>query len=240
MLSLKEKERYQRQLILKGLGEKAQEVLKKSRVAIFGLGGLGSPVSLYLAASGVGHLYLFDYQRVELSNLNRQILYQTKDIGEVKSEVAKKALLALNPEIEVKSYSQRLEEAVEIWKEADLLIDCLDNLEGRLFLNKFAVKQKKPLISAGVEGWDGYLYTYLPQKTPCLNCIFGGKTNKEGIFPVIGVTPGILGMLEAAEAIKYLLSMEVSSAGQILFFNLESFSFSLIKVRKNFSCEVCR
>jgi molybdopterin/thiamine biosynthesis adenylyltransferase len=239
MLSKKELERYKRQLILEGFGEESQKKLKSSKVALFGLGGLGSAASLYLAAAGVGNLLLFDPEKVEISNLNRQVLYQTKDAGREKAKLTRERLLSLNSEINISAHAERLQETVDIWKEAHLLIDCLDNLEGRLFLNNKATELQKPLISAAVEGWQGYLYTYIPQETPCLNCIFGNKSRRAEVFPVIGVTPGLLGLLEATEAIKYLIGKEVSTKERILLVNLETLTFKMVKVKRNPQCEVC-
>jgi|Deesub1362A_J573_1020465.scaffolds.fasta_scaffold00684_26 molybdopterin/thiamine biosynthesis adenylyltransferase len=239
MLSKKELERYKRQLILEGFGEEAQKKLKDSKVALFGLGGLGSTASLYLVAAGVGNLLLFDPEKVEISNLNRQVLYQTKDVGREKAKLTREKLLSLNSEISISAYTERLQETVDIWKEAHLLIDCLDNLEGRLFLNNKATELQKPLISAAVEGWQGYLYTYIPRETPCLNCIFGNKSKRAEAFPVIGVTPGVLGLLEATEAIKYLAGKEVSTRERILLVNLETLTFKRVKVKKNPECEIC-
>jgi molybdopterin/thiamine biosynthesis adenylyltransferase len=239
MLSKKEIERYERQLILEGFGEKSQEKLKISKVAVFGLGGLGSLVSLYLTAADVGNLFLFDPEKVEISNLNRQVLYQTKDLGKEKAHLSKERLSSLNPEVNIHVYTKKLQETVDIWKKAHLLIDCLDNLEGRLFLNRLTTEFKIPLISAAVEGWQGYIYTYIPKKTPCLNCIFGNKWRKREVFPVIGVTSGILALLEATEAIKYLIGKEISTKEKILLVNLETLTFKFVKVKKNPQCEVC-
>lgn len=240
MLSQEERERYQRQLILEGFGEESQEKLKEAKVAIFGLGGLGGPASIYLAAAGVGHLSLFDPEKVEVSNLNRQILYGSSEVGQWKAQQAKKKLITLNPFSQTETFEEKLEKSVEVWQEADLLIDCLDNLESRLFLNQKAVELGKPLISASVEGWDGYLYTYLPNQTACLNCLFGEKSSKKSLFPVIGVTPGVLGLLEATEAIKLLMGEVVSTAGKILLVNLKNLTFKLVKVKKNPRCKVCQ
>ncbi len=240
MLSRKEKERYQRQIILEGFAEESQEKLKAAKVALCGLGGLRGPASIYLTAAGVGSLLLFDPEKVEVSNLNRQILYSSSEVGQRKAQQAKEKLSNLNPLVQLETFGEKLENSVDIWQEADLLIDCLDNLKSRLFLNQKAVALGKPLVSAVVEGWDGYLYTYLPNQTACLNCLFGGKSSKKGVFPVIGVAPGVLGLLEATEAIKLLIGEEVSTAGKLLLVNLRNLAFKLVKVRKNPSCEVCQ
>ncbi len=239
MLKEEEKERYQRQIILENFGEEAQERLKKSSVAIFGLGGLGGPVSLYLTAAGVGRLILIDHQTVELSNLNRQILYTSAEIGKSKALSAKERLLALNPEINIEAFPEKLENCKERWLQVDLLIDCLDNLEGRLYLNKICTEEKLPLISAAVEGWQGYLYTYFPNASPCLNCIFNKKRSPKTVFPVIGVTPGTLGILEATETLRVLLGETPNTLGKLLLVNLKNFSFSFVKVNKNKSCPIC-
>jgi adenylyltransferase/sulfurtransferase len=240
MLSKEERERYQRQIILEKFGEEAQEKLKQAKVALFGLGGLGGTASIYLTVAGVGRLSLFDPEKVEVSNLNRQILYGSSEIGKRKVQQAKKKLSTLNPFVQIDVFEGKLENLVEAWQDADLLIDCLDNLESRLFLNQKAVELERPLISAAVEGWDGYLYTYLPNQTACLNCLFREKSSKKGVFPVIGVTPGLLGLLEATEAIKLIIGEDASTVGKILLANLKNLTFNLVTVKKNSRCEVCR
>jgi len=202
-LSTSEKERYKRQILL--FGEKAQKNLKKSTVFMVGAGGLGSSAALYLAAAGVGRIIIADSDKVELSNLNRQIMHGMKRIGKNKALSAKNTLESLNANIRIEAISERITEGnIDRYaKKADILLDCLDNFETRFLLNAYAVKNKKPLIFGAIYGWFGQLAFIRPGKSFCLACVFEGLP-KKGIFPVLGAVPGVIGALQAIEAVKYL------------------------------------
>ena len=232
-------ERYDRQIPVIGID--GQRKLAQSSVLIVGVGGLGSPVSLYLAAMGIGKLVLVDKEEVELSNLNRQILYSTRDIGKKKVDVAKHKLQELNPHVEIEVYEQSLDEdlARDLVKRVDVVVDALDNWETRMILNKVCVEYRKPLVHAGVEGFYGQVMPVVPGKGPCLACLFARASPSRTRIPVMGVTPGVLGAIEAAEVVKLLLSMGKPLVGRMLIVDLLSMEFRTIEVRRNPRCPVC-
>jgi molybdopterin/thiamine biosynthesis adenylyltransferase len=233
-----EREKYKRQILL--FGEEGQEKLKNARVFIAGAGGLGSPVSTYLAIAGIGKIILADFDSVELSNLNRQFLHHEKDLGRNKVESAKEKLLSMNPEIEVEVIREKLSDAnaEEMIPSCDLLVDALDNFEARYILNRLAVERGIPLVHGAVSGYDGQVTTILPGKTPCLYCIFPRSSKKE-TFPVLGTTPGIIGAIQANEVIKFLTGQGKLLENRLLFWNGLSASFSEIKLAKLNNCPVC-
>ena len=235
-------ERYKRQLPIDGWGEETQRKLADSRVCIVGAGGLGSPVSLYLAAAGVGALVLCDYQEVELSNLNRQILYSTSDIGFTKVERAKERLEELNPSITVEIRSERLTEstAPEIFGSADLIIDCLDNFESRYTLNRYAVEEGVAFIHAGITELHGQLILLSTPDTPCLECIMPPSSVGDRIRPpVLGATAGVVGSLQAVTALKALGGDEKAGYGVLRTVDLRNMTIDSIALEKNPACEVC-
>lgn len=239
-LSLEELLRYDRQIKL--LGPQAQEKLRKSRVLILGVGGLGSPVSLYLTAAGVGELILVDSERIELSNLNRQVLYTTKDIGRFKVEVAAERLKELNPQVRIRAYPTRANRELldGLLKEVDLAIDCTDNWEIRLVLNEIAIRHGKPFIHAGVHGFHGQLLVVIPRTTPCLRCILPGRPVDQADIPVIGTTPGVLGLLQATEAIKIITGVGNPLLNKLLIYDGFNMKFHEVSVFRNPNCPVCK
>ena len=232
-------DRYSRQIMI--FGVEGQEKLKKSKVLIVGLGGLGSIVSFYLTAAGVGELIIVDPEKVELSNLNRQILFTTQDIGRDKAKSAKERLLKLNPNVEIKAYNERIDErlAEKLIPQVDLVVDALDNWPTRILLNKYCVKYEKPLIHAGVSRYYGQLMVIIPKKGPCLQCIFPRELRERRPFPILGPMPGVMGALEALEAIKLLVGHGELMIGKLVVFNGESLSFKVLNVRRNPKCPVC-
>jgi len=240
-LSPEELERYDRQMNIQGWGQKSQERLKSSKVLVVGVGGLGCPVSLYLAAAGVGHLILVDRGRFELSNLNRQILGQTSDIGRLKVEVAKERLLALNPEITVDALAMEItdDNAKDLVHGVDVVVDCLDNWRTRFILNEACVREKRPLIHAGVSEFHGQLTTIIPGKTPCLRCIFPENPPERERIPVLGATPALLASLEVMETIKLITGTGTPLAGKLLYVDGKDMDFAVIEVKKNPNCTVC-
>lgn len=233
-----ESEKYRRQILL--FGKDGQEKLKAATVFIAGAGGLGSPVSTYLAVAGIGKIILADFDSVELSNLNRQFLHHEKDLGRSKVESAKEKLLSMNPEIEVEIVREKLSEsnAEELVPNCDILVDALDNFEARYILNRLAVKRGIPLVHGAVSGYDGQVTTIIPGKTPCFYCIFPCSPKKENV-PVIGTTPGIIGAIQANEVIKFLTGQGELLENRLLFWNGLSASFSEIKLAKLDNCPVC-
>lgn len=204
MLSERERERYKRQMML--FGEEGQERLKKAHIFIAGAGGLGSPVSLYLAVAGVGTITIVDMDVVDQSNLNRQILHTDRDIGRKKTVSAEEKLTAINPDITVHAIDTRIDEsnAAGLIGNADGIVDAMDNYPIRYLLNDVAVQKNIPLFHGAIRGFYGQATTIIPGKTPCLKCIFP-KAPPQEVFPVVGATPGVIGTVQATEVIKYLL-----------------------------------
>ena len=231
-------EKYVRQIML--FGEEGQEKLKKSKVFVAGAGGLGSPVSTYLAVAGVGKIIIADFDCVEKSNLNRQFLHHEKDIGKEKIKSAKEKLFSLNPEIEVETIKEKItdENADSIVPLCDLIIDALDNFDTRHVLNRLAVKRKIPLVHGAVSGYRGQVTTIIPGKTPCLYCIFPTSFKKE-VFPVLGTTPGVIGTIQANEAIKFITGQGKLIENRLLLWDGLSCSFCDVNVNKTENCPVC-
>jgi adenylyltransferase/sulfurtransferase len=204
MLSERERERYKRQMLL--FGDEGQERLKKAHIFIAGAGGLGSPVSLYLAVAGVGTITIVDMDVVDQSNLNRQILHSDRDIGRKKTVSAEEKLAAINPDITVHAIDVRIDEsnAAALVGKADGIVDAMDNYPIRYLLNDAAIRKNIPLFHGAIRGFYGQATTIIPGKTPCLKCIFPKAPPKE-VFPVVGVTPGVIGTVQATEVIKYIL-----------------------------------
>ena len=239
MLSEKELRRYDRQIMI--FGKKAQEKLKKAKVAIVGLGGLGSPISIYLTVAGIGYLFLVDEQKVKLSNLNRQILYGEEDLNrKAKSVSAKEKLKQLNSQVKIKTSSKRIcrKNIEDLLNDIDIVVDALDNFETRYLLNEFCVKSRKPLIHAGIEGFYGQITTIVPGKTPCLNCLFPNPPKKIK-FPIIGVTAGLFGVLEANEVIKLITGYGDNLISKLFTYDLLHNKGEWIEVKPNPSCPVC-
>jgi molybdopterin/thiamine biosynthesis adenylyltransferase len=204
MFSERELERYKRQMLL--FGEEGQERLKKAHIFIAGAGGLGSPISIYLAVAGVGTITIVDMDVVDQTNLNRQILHFDRDVGKKKTASAEEKLLALNPDITVNAIDVKIEEsnAANLIGKADGIVDAMDNYPTRYLLNDIAIAKEIPLFHGGIRGFYGQATTIIPGTTPCLKCIFPKAPPKE-VFPVVGVTPGIIGTIQANEVVKYLL-----------------------------------
>ncbi len=240
-LSDKEKVRYSRQIMI--FGEEGQKKLKSSRVAVIGVGGLGSASSTYLAAAGVGKLVLVDKDVVELDNLNRQVLHWTRDIGRLKVESAAEKLRELNPEIEVEGIAMEVNEDTiyDIIKEVDVVVDGLDNWSTRVVVNKACVKLRKPFVHAGVHGLYGQLTVIIPYESPCLQCIVPliGTKPKSGTFPVLGTTPAILATIQAQEVIKLITGYGRPLIGKLLIFDGTTTTFTTIEVRRREECPVC-
>jgi molybdopterin/thiamine biosynthesis adenylyltransferase len=231
-------EKYIRQIML--FGEEGQEKLRTATVFVAGTGGLGSPISTYLAVAGVGKIIIADFDIVDPSNLNRLFLHHERDIGREKVKSAEEKLLSLNPEIKVETIKEKIteENAGSIVPPCDLIIDALDNFDTRHVLNRLAVERKIPLIHGAVSGYRGQVTTIIPGKTPCLFCIFPGSFKKE-VFPVLGTTPGLIGAIQANEAIKCLTGQGKLLENRLLLWDGFSCSFSELNVNKTEKCPVC-
>ena len=238
MFSERELERYKRQILL--FGEEGQERLKKAHIFIAGAGGLGSPVSIYLAVAGVGTITIVDMDVVDLTNLNRQILHFDRDVGKKKTASAEEKLRELNPDIKINAIYVRIEEsnAVKLIGKADGIVDAMDNYPTRYLLNDIAIAKKIPLFHGGIRGFYGQATTIIPGKTPCLKCIFPKAPPKE-VFPVVGVTPGIIGTIQANEVIKYLLGSGDLLTGRLFIWDGMQAHSEEICVERNPACEAC-
>jgi adenylyltransferase/sulfurtransferase len=236
MLTKNDLTRYERQILYTGFGEKGQKRLKQSHVVVAGLGGLGCTASLYLTCTGVGHVTLIDCDCVELSNLNRQVLHYEEDIGEGKSFSAARKLAKLNSSIEVTPVFKKITErnAREIIRGANLVIDGT-----RFIINKACVAEGIPFIHGGVHGLFGEVTTILPGKTPCLACIFPEVPHRKVSFPVFGVTPALVAILQVTEAIKLLAGFGSLLTGKMLYVNGETMDFTFRNLVKNQNCQVC-
>jgi len=241
MLTTDEKNRYFRQLILPAFGEENQLKLKAAKVLVIGAGGLGSSALFYLASSGIGTIGIVDNDSVEISNLQRQILHFTNDIGVKKTESARLKLTALNPNVEIKIHNLFFNEsnADGIIQAYDFVLDCTDNFETKILINSFCVKNKKPFCHAGVLEYQGQLMTIIPHETACYKCVFEDEPPVNNSKAIIGVVPGIIGVLQAAEAIKFILNLGDLLTDTLLVYDFLNADFRKIKVKKNDSCEVC-
>lgn len=236
----KENGRYYRQIAMEGWGEDSQRKVAESTVIVAGAGGLGSPVSFYLAAAGVGKLVIWDYDEVALSNLNRQILYSTDDIGREKSAAAASRLNRLNPEIEIQGISTEITEETlnRHAEEADIIVDCMDNMATRFLLNRFAVSRQIPLVHGGVQDTNGQVMVVPAGGKPCLECIFGGVDSQKGV-PVLGAAVGIIASMEALEALKLLSGYGTPLAGRLLICEGFSATYQEIEITSDPGCPVC-
>ena len=239
-LGSRELQRYNRQLILPGWGEEAQGRLRRAVVFIAGAGGLGSPVAQYLAAAGVGTLRICDSGRVELSNLNRQLLHSDRDLNRPKVRSAVRTVRRVNPHVRVVPLQAVIDEGSieELVGDAELILDCLDNFPTRQVLNALAVRRGLPMVHAGVTGYCGQITFLHPPATACLACIVPRSPPQE-LFPILGATAGLLGCLEALEALKYLTGSGPLLVGRMLFCDAEAMQFQEVSVQKDPNCPVC-
>jgi molybdopterin/thiamine biosynthesis adenylyltransferase len=239
-LSENELKRYTRQMMIEGWGEETQKKLKKATVFIAGAGGLGSPVSIYLAVAGIGNIRICDFDSPDWSNLNRQILHDHTRIGTNKAVSAKMTLERLNPDISITAITDKIvEENVDVLVgDSDIIIDCMDNFPTRFILNECAIRKKIPLVYGSIWGIDGRLSFIQSPETPCLRCIFPEAPPKE-VFPVIGSTPAVIGSLQSLEAIKYLSGSAPNIKNQLLVWEGATTDFKKFKIRKDPDCPAC-
>jgi adenylyltransferase/sulfurtransferase len=246
LLSVNEMKRYSRHLIMPEVGLKGQEKLKAASVLIVGTGGLGSPSSLYLAAAGVGRIGLVDFDKVDYSNLQRQILFTTNDVGRPKIEAAKERLLATNPEIKVETYETRLtsENAMDIFKNYDIIIDGTDNFPTRYLTNDACVLLGKPNVYGSIFRFEGQTSIFDAKRGPCYRCLYP-EPPPAGMVPscseggVLGILPGLVGVIQATEAIKLILGEPDVLIGRLLLINALKMKFREVKLRKNEECSLC-
>jgi sulfur-carrier protein adenylyltransferase/sulfurtransferase len=246
VLSAEQKLRYSRHLLIPEVGAAGQARLLGSKALLIGAGGLGSPASLYLAAAGVGTIGIVDFDVVDVSNLQRQILHTTDRVGERKTESAKRSINALNPEVKVVAHEEMLVagNVNRIIAGYDVILDGTDTFETRYILNDAAVAAGIPVIHASVFRFEGQLTTFIPYEGPCYRCLYPTPPPPElapgcSVAGVLGVVPGILGLLQANEALKVLLGIGQTLAGRLLLFDALETEFTELKLRRDPNCPVC-
>ncbi len=238
--------RYSRHLLIPEVGLSGQKKIKAASVLVIGTGGLGSPVSLYLAAAGVGRIGLVDYDVVDESNLQRQVIHGTSQLGQLKVESARQRMLDINPDIQVEVYNEPFtsENAMRIAQDYDILIDGTDNFPTRYLSNDVSVLLGKPNVYGSIFRFDGQVSVFDARNGPCYRCLFP-EPPPPGLVPscaeggVLGVLPGIIGTLQATEALKLILGIGETLNGRLLLFNALDMSFDFVNLRKNPNCKIC-
>jgi sulfur-carrier protein adenylyltransferase/sulfurtransferase len=244
-LSATEIRRYSRHLSLPEIGVAGQEKLQAARVLVIGTGGLGSPAALYLAAGGVGNLGVLDFDRVEESNLQRQVLYDTASIGMPKADLARMRLSALNPELQVQAHQTELcaVNVQGIFEKYDIIVDGSDRVATRYLVNDACVIYGKSLVSAAIHRFEGQAMTYVPGRGPCYRCLFPQVA--EGAAPncaeagVLGVLPGVMGAIQATEAIKLVVGFGEPLIGRLLTYDALEMRFQELRAKRRLDCAVC-
>ena len=239
-------QRYNRHLILPEVGKEGQEKIAKAKAFIVGAGGLGSPVGYYLAAAGVGTIAIIDNDNVELSNLQRQIAHSVKTLGKPKVQSAKETFESLNPEVNVIAIQQKLTKnnIFDLMKDYDIIVDCSDNFSTRFLVNDACVIIKKPLITGAILRFEGHVTAIIPGDGPCYRCLFE-HAPPPGMVPscqeagVLGVLPGIIGVIQATEVVKYLLGIGELLVGRLIYYDALNMTFDEIKMRWNKNCPIC-
>ena len=240
-------ERYSRHIILKEIGAKGQKKLLNARVLIIGAGGLGAPAAMYLAAAGVGTIGIADADEVDLPNLQRQIIHATKDLGKPKVQSAKETMNDLNPDVTVNTYHTFVTSANirEIIRDYDFIIDGTDNFPAKFLINDACVMEKKPFSHAGIIRFKGQLMTYVPGEGPCYRCVFRDPPPKDAVptckqAGVVGAMGGVIGSLQAMEAIKFIVGKGQLLTGYLLTYDALTMEFRKIKLPHNTeNCPVC-
>ncbi len=245
-LTQAELERYSRQMILPEVGPEGQQKLKKSSVVIIGAGGLGIPASVYLVAAGAGRVGVVDEDVVEKSNLHRQTIYTEEDVGSPKARVAAERLRGLNPHVVVEPHEVRLSSAnaMEVLKGYDVVVDCTDNFPARYLINDACVLLGKPDVYASIFRFEGQASTFESRKGPCYRCLFPEPPPPDSVQDcamagVLGVLPGIMGSIQAVEALKLMIGLGDSLSGRLLVFNATDMTFNELRFKKNRDCPVC-
>lgn len=235
--------RYDRQIRIPEIGAAGQQKLLNTSVLLVGAGGIGSAAAFYLAAAGIGRIGIIDGDAVEPSNLNRQILHTPETLGKPKAVSARLTLERFNPAIQIDIYTTRLNsipQAKKIFDAYDLILDCTDNYETRYLINQTCIPLEKPWIYAAVTDFEGQLTTIIPGRTPCYRCLYPEAAPPPGPpAPVIGTTPGTLGIFQACEALKFILGMGETLIGKLLFCDLSDMHISHMTLKRNPACSDC-
>ena len=246
-LSEKQIQRYAHQIILDEIGVKGQEKLLKTKVFILGIGGLGSPVVMYLTSAGIGTLGIADFDKVELSNLQRQILFDEKSINKLKVEVAKKKINSMNPNVKINIYKRKITNLNidKIISKYDIVVDGSDNFETKYLINDACIKNKKTLVSASLNGFEAQLSTFKPwvksKNNPCYRCLFPENYKDTNTYNcresgIIGGLAGAIGSLQSVEVIKEILNIGESLNGKLFIINLLNGNFKKLKIKRNKKC----
>lgn len=244
-LTQEQKERYLRHIMLEDVGEEGQKKLLNSSVLIIGAGGLGSPNAMYLAAAGIGRIGILDFDIVELSNLQRQVIHTTKSLSISKVSSAKSVMNDINPEVKVQTYFEKFtsKNALALIKDYDFIIDATDNFAGKFLINDACIIGKKPYSHAGILKFRAQSMSVLPYESACFRCVFDSSPSndlnpifKAGLF---GVLPGIMGCIQAAEAIKYILRIGDLLSNKLLSIDTKSMEFRKINVSRRVDCPTC-
>ncbi|NLB35683.1 MAG: HesA/MoeB/ThiF family protein [Elusimicrobia bacterium] len=237
--------RYSRQIILKDIDVTGQKKLSYASVLVIGSGGLGSSALFYLAAAGVGRIGIVDSDWVELSNLNRQILFNEKEIGKSKTSSAAEKLRAFNSSISIEENDGFFDSsnASRLVEKYDFVIDAVDNFETKFLINDACVLNKRPFVHAGIEAFGGQIMTVIPEKSPCLRCLMDQppheKDEKQQPIGILGASAGVIGSIQAAEAIKYFIGTGDLLTGRLLNVSLKNMRFKILKYSKDSLCLVC-
>jgi molybdopterin/thiamine biosynthesis adenylyltransferase len=246
MLTEEQIERYSRHIILKEVGGKGQKKLLNSKVLIIGAGGLGAPIALYLAAAGVGTIGIADADVVDITNLQRQVIHFTPDVGKPKVESAAEKMRAINPDVTVNTYQEWVSAAniAGLVADYDFIIDGTDNFAAKFLINDACVLGGKPYSHGGILQFVGQTITVLPGQSTCYRCIFPNPPPKDAIptcsqAGVIGVLPGVIGSIQATEAVKFILGKGELLAGRILMYDALGMEFRDVAIRKNPRCPIC-
>jgi sulfur-carrier protein adenylyltransferase/sulfurtransferase len=246
MLTPADRERYSRHLVLREIGVAGQEKLKAARVLVIGAGGLGSPSALYLAASGVGTIGVIDFDSVDVSNLQRQVIFDTASVGTPKAAAARARLLSLNPHIDLVAHQVELraDNVLQLFGRYDIVLDGTDRFGTRYLSNDACVILRKPLVSAAIHRFEGQAMTYVPDRGPCYRCLFPAPPG-EGLVPncaeagVLGVLPGVMGTIQATEAIKLIVGAGEPLLGRLLTYDALAMRFEEFRFKRRADCAVC-
>lgn len=246
MLKERDLVRYKRQLLLDGFDEASQMFLKKASVLIIGVGGLGSPAALYLAAAGIGRISLVDCDRVDLSNLQRQILHYTNDLERLKVVSGQEKLLEMNPACQVDTHAVRVDSTniKGLIRQVDFVISAVDNFDTKYLINDTCVLMDKPFSHAGIYGWQGQCFSYVPgTSSGCLRCLMSDGPPKEklsALNPVLGPVAGMLGVMQATECLKYIIKQGDLLLNRMLVYDAKQMSFKELTFQKQSTCSICR
>ena len=247
ILSKKLVERYSRQIVLKDVGPSGQKKIIKSRVLVVGAGGLGCPVIDYLSRAGVGNIGIVDYDKVSISNIHRQSLYNSRDIGKFKVIILKQKIKLINPEVKIETYKEKIEEKniEKIFKNYDFIVDGSDNFKTKFLLNKYSIKYKKILIVGAISKMDGHVFTFnfKNKNDPCLKCFYQSEPSDEILNcefeGILGPVAGIVGSIQAIEILKKILNLSKESNKKILILDLLNLNFRKVEFNKKKNC-ICK